>query len=197
MNKNMLFYCRALKPDAIVALHNGDTPEGITVKKVQKITEFNKKCLNKTLEESSKDYAIIGVIEGSYDQSWRLKEAKSISNSGVDGYCIDGFHNNGTSSLDIRVKDMIEIIINQISPNVKQDKPKFFFGMCEPKTVLKLGMEFTPKSYIFLIFLFSNGYFQSRKISKALPNFFFLETFYSFSFEQKSRSSFQKLESFP
>ena len=45
MNENILFYCRALKPDAIVALHNGDTPEGITVKKVQKITEFNKSLI--------------------------------------------------------------------------------------------------------------------------------------------------------
>ena len=116
---------KALKPDAIISLHNGDTPDGISNKKVKKITEFNQKCLTKTIEEFAKTGGpqIIAPIQGKYDLQWRRVVSKYVHDSPVDGYFFEGFHSNGTSSLDCDVKEITDVLKESVLSNIKQDKP--------------------------------------------------------------------------
>ena len=126
---------KALKPDAIISLHNGDTPEGISNKKVKKITEFNHKCLTKTIEEFAKadiSCSIIAPVQGKYDMQWRKVESKYVHDCPVDGYFFEGFHNNGTSSLNCDVNEVTEVLKESVLSNIKHDKPRFMFGNFSP-----------------------------------------------------------------
>ena len=115
-------------------MHNGDTPDGISNKKVKKITEFNHNCLTKTIEEFAKsDLKIIAPLQGKYDMQWRKVESKYVHDSPVDGYFFEGFHSNGTSSLNCNVNEITEVLKESVLSNIKHDKPRFMFGNFSPK----------------------------------------------------------------
>ena len=142
----------ALKPDAFIVLHNGDVKsinqDKISAKKIRKITEFNQKSLRTMIEKAPKDCAVVGVIEAFNSEA----DSKFLKDSPVGGYLLDGFHTNGDSALNMNKEFVLRTLKDTIVPNVSQDKPKFFLGMCDPKTVIELvknGVDFFETSYVY------------------------------------------------
>ena len=142
---------KALDPDAFVSLCDSDFSNGS--KRIQKALKFSHEWLE-TLIEKNKDSnkAIIGALQGGFDKTLREKEAKLLSTLPLDGYFLDGFHSNGDSALEMEIDQVIEILKESVIPNIKEDKPRCFFGMCDPKTILLLieqGVDFFETSYVY------------------------------------------------
>ena len=133
-------------------MHNGDVKadqDQITSKKIRKITEFNQKSLKTMIEKVPKECAVVGVIEAFNSEV----DSKFLKDSPVEGYLLDGFHTNGESALNMNKDFVLRTLKDTILPNVSQDKPKFFLGMCDPKTVIELvkngGVDFFETSYVY------------------------------------------------
>lgn len=156
---------KALDPDAVVSLcdsdmnqhqntiRNNEHPVKDSSKRVLKALKFTHECLEVMVEEcKSSKKAIIGALEGGYDKAVREKEAKLLSSLPLDGYFLDGFHNNGDSALEMEVSHVVDVLKESVIPNIKEDKPRFFFGMCDPRTILLLiqqGVDFFETSYVY------------------------------------------------
>merc|ERR1712079_900208 len=142
---------KALNPDAFVSLCDSDMSNGS--KRIQKALKFTHECLEDMIEKyKDSNKAIIGALQGGYDKAVREKEAKLLSTVPLDGYFLDGFHNNGESALEMEIDEVIEILKESVLPNIKEEKPRFFFGMCDPKTILLLieqGVDFFETSYVY------------------------------------------------
>lgn len=61
--------------------------------------------------------AIFGVVEGGYDLDARRLSAKLLAERKVDGFVIDGLHNNG-SSLDSINIDNVRPVIEETLVNI-------------------------------------------------------------------------------
>lgn len=59
-----------------------------------------------------KSKGIFGAIEGGYDLEFRKKSAEIISTKDVDGYIINGLHNNGP--------EVETIDFNEVRPVIKE-----------------------------------------------------------------------------
>ncbi len=70
----------------------------------------------------------------------------------MDGYLLDSFHSNGESSLSMNMDEVTTILAEDVNPGLVKEKPRFFFGMCDPMMVLKLvklNVDFFESSYAY------------------------------------------------
>ena len=52
----------------------------------------------------------------------------------------------------MEVSHVVDVLKESVIPNIKEDKPRFFFGMCDPRTILLLiqqGVDFFETSYVY------------------------------------------------
>merc|ERR1712212_638086 len=52
----------------------------------------------------------------------------------------------------MKIDQVIDILKESVLPNIKEEKPRCFFGMCDPKTILLLieqGVDFFETSYVY------------------------------------------------
>ncbi len=147
---------QALKPDAFLPLCDDDLDKDSSSKRVQKALKFTHESLEFVLDKRDdsglKNKAIIGALEGGFSKEVRQKEAQLLASLPLDGYFLDGFHANGESSLDMNLEQVTDVITDSILPNIKKEKPRFFFGMLCPKAILELvqaGVDFFETSYVY------------------------------------------------
>lgn len=160
---------KALKPDAFVSLHDPDVGDS-GGKRVQKALKFTHDCMEKTLRAQNKE-AVIGVISGGVDKDLREKETKVLASLPFDGFFIDGFHENGVTALDMDVQATKDLIRHSIIPNVPENKPRFFLGMCHPNVILALvkeGVDFFETSYVYHMADKGCGFTFSNTLDKEL-----------------------------
>lgn len=164
-NDQYLEGIKSLKIDAFVSLHDPDLGTEPGGKRGQKALKFTHQCLEKALERQGKE-AVVGVISGNFDKDLREKETKAMASLPLDGFMLEGFHENGESALQMDVKAASEIVQNSIVPYLPEDKPRFFLGMCRPNVILALvkeGVDFFETSYVYHMadqgcaFVFSNS----------------------------------------
>ena len=92
---------KAMKPDAYVALCDGDTPKDASNKRLSKAVSQTVKLLDDCLTNYtlSSHPILFASVEGGYDLQARRACAKQVAQrTGVDGYFLDGFHHNHTDS---------------------------------------------------------------------------------------------------
>ena len=134
-----------VKPQAMVALCDGDTPPGCSNKRisksVSKTVQFLDSC-QEMMEFSSSlgSSSLIAAVEGGLDMKARAKSAKELRARNVDGYLLDGFHTNGASSANIKFDD-IETVLRETISLLPPEKTKFYFGVTTPALLFKLVRE--------------------------------------------------------
>ena len=142
----------ALKPDIFVSLCDSDIPKDSgSTKRAQKATKFTQNSVDYLMEQNE-NCLHVGPIGGSYIELLRQKNAQWMASKHLDGYLLDGFHSNGETSLEVDLKQVLHIIENFILPSLSAAKPRLYFGMVEPYTVLKLvqiGVDFFETSFAY------------------------------------------------
>ena len=134
-----------VRPQALVALCDGDTPPGCSNKRisksVSKTVQFLESC-QEMMEFSSSlaSSSLIAAVEGGMDMKARAKSAKELRARNVDGYLLDGFHTNGASSANIKFGD-IESVLRETISLLPAEKTKFYFGVTTPALLFKLVRE--------------------------------------------------------
>lgn len=144
----------ALKPDIFVSLCDSDIPkiDSGSSKRAQKATKFTQNSVDYLMEQNE-NCLHVGPIGGSYSELLRQKNAQWMASKHLlDGYLLDGFHSNGETSLQVDLKRVLQITKNFILPSLSTEKPRLYFGMVEPYTVLKLvqiGVDFFETSFAY------------------------------------------------
>ncbi|XP_033340774.2 queuine tRNA-ribosyltransferase accessory subunit 2 [Megalopta genalis] len=142
------------KPDCYTAICDGDTNVNSTRKRASKAVRRSntmfEQCLSRHNESKIlKSTALLAAVEGGYDADARLESLNYLKDKPVDGYVIDGLHNNGPDVQNIStetVKEIIKQTINML-PN---EKLKVSMGCWNPLTVLnliELGVDIFDTSY--------------------------------------------------
>ena len=167
---NFSLYNRGLQsmiPDAFVSLCDGETPYTCPKKRVAKASAKSLQFLDQHLEHISKTEnsdknfgescmlqrksCIFGAIEGGYDIELRRTSAKQVSERPVDGFFLDGFSLTVEESVNLEYEKYFKKLINEaVIPNLPEDKPRLFLGICTPKNLLKLvasGIDMFDSSY--------------------------------------------------
>ena len=144
---------QALQPDIFVSLCDSDIPENSTSKRAQKASKFTQKSIE-VLVERNQDMNLlhIGPIEGGYLENLRMHNTQWVAKQPLDGYFLDGFHNNGPTSLDIALNKVVDVLQSSVLPYLPKDKPRFYFGMIGPHEVLDLvrnGVDFFETSFVY------------------------------------------------
>lgn len=141
---------KALKPEAIVALNDGDTPKNCPAQKVNKCVMKNLKYLDETLEgQSDNNLAVLAALQGGYDSQSRIVCATQTASRPVDGYTLDGFHYDGPEALDLDMEE-VTLLVKDSLDHVPAEKVRCYFGMCDPAMILKLvsvGVDMFESSY--------------------------------------------------
>ncbi|XP_078043061.1 queuine tRNA-ribosyltransferase accessory subunit 2 [Augochlora pura] len=142
------------KPDCYIAICDGDTninsTRKRTLKAVRRSNTMLQECLSRHSESKIlKSTGLLAGVEGGYDMDARLESINYIKDKPVDGYVIDGLHNNGPDVQNISAETVKEIIKKTISmlPN---EKLKVSMGCWNPLTVLnlvELGVDVFDTSY--------------------------------------------------
>lgn len=148
----------AFQPDMYEALSNSDTNIKSTRKKVKKVQESSLYLLEECLEKHSNSSAlkasgIFGSVEGGYDVDLRKLSAQILSSKALDGFVINGLHNNGPEVEEIdfeAVKPILEVVLK----NLPQDKPRIIHGCWRPEIVLQmidLGIDIFDSSLPYIV----------------------------------------------
>lgn len=111
---------------------------------------------------SSKLQTLFPFFPGGYDRKARKFSASETSqrSSSLDGYVLDGFHENGPGSLDLDLSPVIDILANDVYPHLRDgggenasEKPRLFHGSCDPAMVFRLvseaGVDMFDASYVY------------------------------------------------
>ena len=134
-----------VRPQALVALCDGDTPPGCSNKRISKSVAKTVQFLDSCQEmmefsPSLASSSLIAAVEGGLDMKARTKSAKELRARNVDGYLLDGFHSNGASSANIKFED-IETVLRETVSLLPPEKTKFYFGVTPPALLFKLVRE--------------------------------------------------------
>ncbi|BET02452.1 Queuine tRNA-ribosyltransferase catalytic subunit 1 [Nesidiocoris tenuis] len=148
----------AFKPDFYEALSNGDTNIDTAKKKIGKVVESSKQLFDGCLQrhcssELVNTSGILAAVEGGYNSEARKKSAASYKNAPVDGFVINGLHNNGPDVEEIDFKS-IEDVIDVTVDNLPSDKLRLLHGSWTPSNLLKLvdsGIDAFDSSYPYLV----------------------------------------------
>lgn len=93
-------------------------------------------------------------IVGGYDLQNREKCIKEIivDNTDIDGYFLDGFHNNGITATSLQI-DHIKDVVQRCNELLPVDKFKVMFGPYNPVVMMELiqlGVDVFESSYCYL-----------------------------------------------
>lgn len=99
-------------------------------------------------------FFILAPIEGGYSMKYREEFIKEllVYDSDIDGYFLDGLHNNGTSATSLQI-DNIKDIVHRCNELLPVDKFKVMFGSYNPVVMLQLiqlGVDVFDSSYCYL-----------------------------------------------
>ena len=147
-----------VRPQAMVALCDGDTPPGCSNKRISKSVSKTVQFLDSCQEmmefsPSLGSSALIAAVEGGLDMKARAKSAKELRARNVEGYLLDGFHTNGASSGNIKFAD-IETVLRETVSLLPPEKTKFYFGVTPPALLFKLvreGIDVFDSSYPLMV----------------------------------------------
>lgn len=134
-----------VKPQAMLALCDGDTPPGCSNKRISKSVSKTVQFLDSCLEmmefsSSLASSSLIAAVEGGLDMKARTKSAKELRARNVEGYLLDGFHINGAGSGNIKFED-IQTVLRETISLLPPEKTKFYFGVTTPALLFKLVRE--------------------------------------------------------
>ncbi|KAG8224681.1 hypothetical protein J437_LFUL003796 [Ladona fulva] len=148
----------AFKPDIYQCLGDGETNVDSTNKRIQKSIKRSLHMFHRCLErhkksEALKNSAFIALLQGGYDVEERVNYAKEIAGSPIDGFVIDGLHDNspGVEFFDF---DKVKPIVTESVKEFPEDKLRIVHGCWSPETVLKLvelGIDAFDSSFPFAV----------------------------------------------
>lgn len=135
---------KAMRPDAYVALCDGDTPKDTSNKRLSKAVSQTVELLDDCLTNytlSSHPF-LFASVQGGYDLKARRACAKQVAQrTGVDGYFLDGFHHNFTDSNREGILEDMKPILSEVLSILPSDKARLYLGFCTPRMVMDLVME--------------------------------------------------------
>lgn len=148
------------RPDIFHALCDGDTnaesSNRRTVKSAERTKKFFQHCLERyrTSETLKGQSLFVAPIEGGFSPKHREEFIKGIlvDNADIDGYFLDGFHNNGITATSLQI-DSIHDIVRKCNELLPVDKFKVMFGPYNPVLMLQLiqlGVDVFDSSYCYL-----------------------------------------------
>ncbi|XP_050815114.1 queuine tRNA-ribosyltransferase accessory subunit 2 isoform X2 [Gopherus flavomarginatus] len=128
---------RALQPDWLQCLSDGDTISGETSRKrakksVDRSLSFLDKCLQ--LQEKSPELqgsVMVGVIEGGDVLEERLRSARETAKRPVSGFLLDGFQGQAMAK-ETKLK-----LMASVTAELPEDKPRLIHGIGKPDEVLE------------------------------------------------------------
>ena len=125
----------SLKPDAYVPLCDGETPKNSTSKRISKACTRTLQYLDNHLEHKS-DHFIFAAVEGGFDIEARKTNSIKVSERPVDGFCLDGFNITTSEAAKLNYDNELKELINDsVIPNLPEEKPKLYLGICTPQTL--------------------------------------------------------------
>uniref|UniRef100_A0A1B6L868 Queuine tRNA-ribosyltransferase accessory subunit 2 n=1 Tax=Graphocephala atropunctata TaxID=36148 RepID=A0A1B6L868_9HEMI len=133
----------AFRPDMYQVLCDGDTNAESSRKRVQKAVDVSTtlflECADRHVKSQSlKESALLAVVEGGYDLEARGQSAQMFSrHPAVQGFVIDGLHNNGTS-VEQMAYHTIRPVITETLRHLPEDKLRVLHGSWRPDVVLEL-----------------------------------------------------------
>lgn len=146
----------SFKPDMYILLSDGDTnvssPHKRVLKALDNTVAFNQQCLSRHKKSDTlQDTFVIAPIAGGYCLRSRQKCIDSIlpNDSHVQGYLIDGLHNNGPEVEFLpflEVKPVVECVLKKLPP----EKLRAVQGCWSPLNMIKLvncGIDLFDTSY--------------------------------------------------
>ncbi|KAH1003635.1 hypothetical protein HUJ04_003520 [Dendroctonus ponderosae] len=155
-SENYMDMVEKLRPDMYIILSDGDTNMTSSNKRVSKAVEntvsFNQRCIERHKKsEKLKDAFVIAPIAGGYCVKSRKQclELLSPNEPDVQGYLIDGLHNNGPEVELIsfsEVKPIVDYVISKLPPG----KLRAIQGCWSPLNIIKLvnsGIDIFDTSY--------------------------------------------------
>jgi len=149
--KSYMKFVEVAKPDLVVALCDGDTPPASAQKRINKSAKKTLEFLDTVLELKidNPELSVIGAIEGGRESDIRKVSAVETSKRNVDGFLLDGFHNNGPPAESLKWDEIKEPFLEAVF-HLPADKPRFYFGPAPPHLVLDLvtaGIDVFDTSY--------------------------------------------------
>ena len=149
-----------MKPDAFVALCDGDTPKEASKKRISKAVTKSLSLLDDCLTNFTyRSPFLFASVQGGYDVDARKASAKQVAaRSGVDGYFLDGFHLNEMDSNRPDIMSEMRPHLTEMLALLPKDKVKLYHGFCTPDNVLELvslGVDMFESS--FATYLAENG----------------------------------------
>lgn len=149
----------SFRPDMYFFLSDGDTNIASGAKRVSNSKEntikFFKECFERHRKSDVlKDSFAMGCINGGYNLAARSDCIKEIIKyQEIQGYLIDGLHNNGPECEFIRfpeVKDVIDSVVNKLPP----EKLRVIHGCWNPTVILSFvanGVDLFDTSYCHIV----------------------------------------------
>jgi len=131
----------AIKPAAMLALCDGDTPAGCSNKRIShsvaKSIEFLDSCIEKaSINPTLESTPIIAAVEGGLELKARRKSAGVVAKQNVGGFVLDGFH-HGPDCEKLNFA-MIREALEESVELLPSNKPRFFLGPAPPHLVFDL-----------------------------------------------------------
>lgn len=153
--KSYMEFVGVAKPDLVVSFCDGDTPPSASQKRINKSAKKTLDFLDTFLQLKTEngELSVIGAIEGGRDTEIRKFSAVETSKRNVDGFLLDGFHNNGIPAETLKWNEIKEPFLEAIF-HLPTDKPRFYFGPAPPDLVLDLvtaGIDVFDTSYPSLV----------------------------------------------
>ncbi|XP_060519296.1 queuine tRNA-ribosyltransferase accessory subunit 2 [Cylas formicarius] len=148
------------KPDMWVLLSDSDTNKSSPQKRVTKAVEhtvsFNAKCVKRIRNsESLRKTFVVAPVAGGYCKHSRRKciQEISVNDSHVDGYLIDGLHNNGPE-VEFLPFDEVKEIVDCVLEKIPSGKIRLVQGCWSPVNILRLvksGVDMFDTSYCVIL----------------------------------------------
>jgi len=149
----------SFQPDMAQVLCDSDTNKDSTPKRIRKSLDRSLHYLDLCLVHHAKSEnvrertALFATVEGGYDKASRKHSAKQTALRPVDGFVIEGFHNNGPEAENINPDDIKELV-SEVVEHLPADKPRVLPGVYRPDVVLaavQQGIDIFDTSYPYVV----------------------------------------------
>ncbi|XP_055386072.1 queuine tRNA-ribosyltransferase accessory subunit 2 [Condylostylus longicornis] len=149
----------SMQPDIYEALCDSDTNISSTNKRIFKSLnrsqKFVKECIEIHKNSNLSRAMVIAPIVGGYCKKSRISSIKAVKEFSdiFGGYSLNGFHNNGSSILDVQPESIVDIVSESVK-EINDEKVKFMQGAYDPVTILdlvNLGIDIFDTSYPYLV----------------------------------------------
>lgn len=148
------------KPDIYHSLPDSDTNMESSKKRLRKSLtrniDFFERCLEIHKEsEHLRNALFFAPLVGGFCKITRSECVKLMRPKfdGVDGFTIDGLHNNGSPASKIDLSSLKEIVSHTLNELDEQEKPIVMAGAYSPLAILemvKLGVDVFDSSYVYI-----------------------------------------------